>query len=175
LKITCGGHLFSFEHFKEKVKFVYNKICIKSMKMDDLFAAKLAMEISKQINQFNIKSMAEYGLVGDAWIVLMIIYSEEDLVANDICEILGQNKSTVSRIIESLKEKEFISENRNKDDRRKNNLSVTESGLLFIKEKMIKHNQFYENAFKGVNSELIVIELQKVLENINKNNEDKIE
>lgn len=165
---VCDGKFFSFSFFKEKIKRVHKKLNLEDLSENYIIAAKLNIEVAKKMNEFNEKSMSKDGFVGQAWIILMMIYSsEEELCAIDLCDSLGQSKATVSRIIESLKEKNLIDEIENKVDRRKYNLIITTTGENYIKSKIEEHKNFYNTIFKDVDTEKIIPEMLKVLENIN--------
>lgn len=164
----CDKKFFSFSFFKEKIKRVHKKLNLMDLNEDYIIATKLNIEVAKKMNEFNEKSMSKDGLVGQAWIILMMIYSsEEDLCAIDLCDYLGQSKATLSRIIESLKEKSLIDEIENKVDRRKYNLIITPEGEKYIKEKIKEHKHFYNEIFKDVDIEKLNPEMLKILENIN--------
>lgn len=167
-KISCEGRYFSFDFFKEKVKNVHNKLDLSNLNEDYIIAAKLSIEVAKKMNEFNERSMAKDGFVGQTWIILMMICSQEsELCAMDLCESLGQSKATISRIIDALKEKSFIEEVENKLDRRKYNLNITEAGKDYIKKKMIHHKQFYDTVFQGVNTSILIPEMLSVLNKMN--------
>lgn len=164
----CDGKVFSFSFFKEKIKRIHKKLNLIDLSESYIIAAKLSIEVAKKMNEFNEKSMSKDGFVGQAWIILMMIYSsEEELCAIDLCDHLGQSKATVSRIIESLKDKNLIDEIENKVDRRKYNLVITPAGENYIKEKIQEHKHFYNEIFKNVDIEKLNPEMLKLLENIN--------
>lgn len=167
-KLSCEGRHFSFDFFKEKVKKVHEKLDLADVNEDYIIAAKLNIEVAKKMNEFNEKCMAKDGLVGQSWIILMMICSqEEDLCAMDLCEALGQSKATISRIIDTLKEKSFIEEIENQSDRRKYNLNITPIGKEYIKQKMIEHKKFYNAVFEGINTAVLIPEMLAVLNKIN--------
>lgn len=167
-KFSCEGRQFSFDFFKEKIKKIHKKLDLSDLNEDYIIASKLSVEVAKKMNEFNEKSMAKDGFVGPTWIILMMISStEEDLCAMDLCEALGQSKATVSRIIESLKEKDLIEEIENKIDRRKYNLNITKTGNEYIKEKMQEHKKFYNTVFQGVNTQILIPEMLSVLNKMN--------
>lgn len=170
-KINCSSGKFNFDYFKEKIQTVHEKLELNDFNENYILVAKLSVEIAKKVNEFNESLMSKDGLVGSAWIILMMIYSsEEELSAIDLCESLGQSKATVSRIIESLKDKNLISEVENKKDRRRNNLMITKNGISYIKEKIKIHRNYYNVVFGDCNVNLIVPEMLKILNNINKEN-----
>lgn len=172
-KLNCGSRHFSFDFFKEKIKQVHTKLDLSDLNEDYIIAAKLSIEVAKKMNEFNEKSMAKDGFVGQSWIILMMICSQEALCAMDLCDSLGQSKATISRIIEALKEKSLIEEIENKDDRRKYNLSITENGKLYIKEKMVEHKKYYNTVFKGINTEVLIPEMLSVLNKMNSYKENE--
>ena len=160
----CNEKQFNYDFFKEKINKVNKKVGVANFNNSYIIAAKLAIEISKKINDFNEKSMAKDGLVGQSWIILVMIFSSEDeICAIDLCDYMNQNKATVSRIVESLKDKNFIQEIENKTDRRKYNLIITELGSQYVKEKMINHTNYYNTVFSGVNTDILIPEMLNVL------------
>lgn len=167
-KTICEGKQFSFCFFKEKIKKVHQKLDLSDLKEDYIIAAKLSVEVARKMNEFNEKSMAKDGFVGQAWIILMMICSsEQELFAMDLCEALGQSKATISRIIEALKDKELIEEVENKTDRRKYNLNMTTKGTEYIKHKMVEHKKFYNTVFEGINTNVLIPEMLEVLNKMN--------
>lgn len=168
-KINCNNGKFNFDYFKEKINTVHEKLELDDFNENYILMAKLNVEIAKKVNEFNEYLMSKDGLVGSAWIIIMMIYSsEEELSAIDLCDSLGQSKATVSRIIESLKDKDLISEVENKKDRRRNNLMITETGISYIKNKIKIHRNYYNLVFGNINVESLVPEMLKVLNNMNK-------
>lgn len=167
-KSMCESKQFSFEFFKEKIKKVHNKLDLGDFNEDYIIAAKLSVEVARKVNEFNEKSMAKDGLVGQAWMILMMICSsEKELCAMDLCDALGQSKATISRIIESLKEKSLIEEIENKNDRRKYYLNITSTGIDYVKNKMIDHKKFYNNVFELIDTKVVIAEMLKVLNKMN--------
>lgn len=167
-KSMCESKQFSFQFFKEKIKKVHNKLDLGNFSEDYIIAAKLSVEVARKVNEFNEKSMAKDGLVGQAWMILMMICSsDKELCANDLCEALGQSKATISRIIEALKEKSLIEETESKNDRRKYYLNITSHGIVYIKNKMVEHKKFYTNVFEGVNTNVLIPEMLNVLNKMN--------
>lgn len=164
----CEYKQFSFQFFKEKIKKVHNKLDLGNFNEDYIIAAKLSVEVARKVNEFNEKSMAKDCLVGQAWIILMMICSsDKELCANDLCESLGQSKATISRIIESLKEKSLIEETESKNDRRKYYLNITTTGISYVKNKMVEHKKFYNTVFEGVNTSVLIPEMLSVLDKMN--------
>lgn len=164
----CDGKQFSFDFFREKIKRVHQKLDLNDFNEEYIIAAKLSVEVARKINEFNEKSMAKDGFVGQAWIILMMIFSsDQELCAMDLCEALGQSKATISRIVETLKEKELIEEIENKKDRRKYDLNITSKGIEYIKKKMVAHKNFYNDVFEGINASVLIPQMLEILNKMN--------
>lgn len=58
----------------------------------------------------------------------------DEVIQQDIANVMGKDKSSILRIIDSLEEKELVRRVVDANDRRKNYLKVTKKG-----EKVIKH------------------------------------
>lgn len=137
---------------------------------DYFIATHLMHDIVKNIGQQFDNSMQEEGLVGAAWMVLMMTYSSEEqkIIATDICENLAQNKSTISRIIESLIEKKFLIRQPDEVDRRKIYLHVTEQGKQYVQKKLIPHGQYQLSLWDGVDIEILLPQLIRFWNNTRK-------
>jgi len=62
-----------------------------------------------------------------------ISIKDEDVIQKDMAEIMGEDKSAILRLIDSLEEKELIRRVVDKNDRRKNYLMVTKQGERALK------------------------------------------
>jgi DNA-binding MarR family transcriptional regulator len=140
-----------------------------SIGMDEkqIIGCRLLYEITQNMQQDCDNKMEKYGLVGEAWIVLMIVYSstEEKIIANDICCHLGKNKSTTSRIIESLIQKNLLTRIPDAKDRRQIFLHITEDGKKFINDNILMHTQYNNNLWKGIDMDLFINQLIKIHQN----------
>lgn len=82
-------------------------------------------------------SLEQFGLLHT------INMKSEDVIQNDMVKMMGRDKSSILRLIDSLEEKELVRRVVDKNDRRKNYLMVTKKG-----EKII--DQYLEIEFKLV-------------------------
>jgi len=82
-------------------------------------------------------SLEQFGLLHT------INMKSEDVIQNDMAKMMGRDKSSILRLIDSLEEKELVRRVVDKNDRRKNYLMVTKKG-----EKIIE--QYLEIEFKLV-------------------------
>lgn len=166
---------------KLDVQFLNDKINIIKEKNKDIniiveqvICNKLLFETSKRLNGFIEEDLIKDGLVSDAWLVLMMVYSSQEnkISASEICEHLVKNKATMSRIIDSLKNKCFLNEFRDVEDRRKVILEITPKGILFAQEKLRKFNSIYDDVYKNVNIKDIISNILPLLSNIYKKEEE---
>jgi MarR family transcriptional regulator for hemolysin len=79
-----------------------------------------------------------------------ISQNKEEVTQKDMADMIGKNKSTILRLIDSLETKELVRRVTDTKDRRKNYLMVTKKGEEIIKQ--------YEDILK-----LIIEELQQGL------------
>jgi MarR family transcriptional regulator for hemolysin len=75
-----------------------------------------------------------------------ISQNKEEVTQKDMADLIGKDKSTILRLIDSLESKELVRRVSDTKDRRKNYLMVTKKG-----EELIKR---YENIFSAIFEEL---------------------
>ena len=71
---------------------------------------------------------------------------KEEVIQKDMADLIGKDKSTILRLIDSLESKELVRRVSDTKDRRKNYLMVTKKGEELIKQ--------YENIFSAIFEEL---------------------
>jgi DNA-binding MarR family transcriptional regulator len=150
---------FSLDFLGERIQRVKSLLSnAKGIDEKQIISCRLLYELSENMQQEIDNHMSEYGLVGEAWIVLMIVCSstEGKLIANDICCHLGKNKSTTSRIVESLIQKKFLIRIPDENDRRQIFLHITEEGKKFINENIDSHIRYHKELWKGVDIDLFL-------------------
>lgn len=147
---------------------------VKKMNFDNMTAPKenilcgrLIVQIAKNMEKQVEIDMEKDGLVGASWMVLIITYSSEEqkVIASDINETLAQNKSTTSRIIESLIEKQFIVRKPDETDRRKIYLHITDEGKKYVEKKLALHNTYHSKIWEGIDVNILLPQMIKMLEN----------
>ena len=75
-----------------------------------------------------------------------ISQNKEEVIQKDMADLIGKDKSTILRLIDSLETKELVRRVADTKDRRKNYLMVTKKGVELIKQ--------YENIFSAMFEEL---------------------
>lgn len=73
--------------------------------------------------------------------------------AADIAELRMLHKGNVSQAVETLYQKEFLTRNQDKTDRRKIHLSLTEKADPIVQLIDEQQDEFYEEIFSGLSQE----------------------
>lgn len=68
----------------------------------------------------------------DSFIILNILYQNDELIQNDLAEILHQDKSGILRKIDFLQEKKLVARMSSTEDRRRNIIVLTQKGVQTI-------------------------------------------
>jgi MarR family transcriptional regulator for hemolysin len=74
----------------------------------------------------------------------------EEVIQKDMAEMLGKDKSTILRLIDSLEAKELVRRVADTKDRRKNYLMVTKKGEEVIKQYMIIYSELVNEIQQGL-------------------------
>jgi MarR family transcriptional regulator for hemolysin len=74
----------------------------------------------------------------------------EEVIQKDMAEMLGKDKSTILRLIDSLEAKELVRRVAATKDRRKNYLMVTKKGEEVIKQYMIIYSELVNEIQQGL-------------------------
>jgi MarR family transcriptional regulator, transcriptional regulator for hemolysin len=74
----------------------------------------------------------------------------EDVIQQDMADIMGKDKSSIYRVIDSLEEKELVRRVVDKNDRRKNFLMVTKKGEAIIEQYLEIEFKLIEELKEGL-------------------------
>jgi MarR family transcriptional regulator for hemolysin len=74
----------------------------------------------------------------------------EEVIQKDMAEMMGKDKSTILRLIDSLEAKELVRRVADTKDRRKNYLMVTKKGEGVIKQYMEIYSEFINEIQQGL-------------------------
>ncbi|MBV8390832.1 MAG: MarR family transcriptional regulator [Mucilaginibacter sp.] len=141
-------------------------------KLDQIFFYSLEKAI-KSYRQFAQRTMMKQGfdLTIDQWLVLKNIIDHPEWAQNEIAEAAFKDFASVTRIIELLVKKGYLTREIHPEDRRRFRLEPTPKvfGVLKAVEPITKSNR--ETALNGVSEEeakLVQQCLTKIIENCNK-------
>jgi MarR family transcriptional regulator, transcriptional regulator for hemolysin len=76
--------------------------------------------------------------------------NREEVIQKDMAEMLGKDKSTILRLIDSLESKELVRRVADTKDRRKNYLMVTKKGEELIKQYMMIYSELVNEIQQGL-------------------------
>ncbi|MGA3014439.1 MAG: MarR family transcriptional regulator [Bacteroidales bacterium] len=74
----------------------------------------------------------------------------EDVIQKDMADMMGKDKSTILRLIDSLEAKELVRRAIDPKDKRKNYLMVTKKGEKVIKQYMKIYSEFINEIQQGL-------------------------
>lgn len=165
--MTCYKKELSVEYFQQRIQNVKDLNPDMIISENHVIAGRLMVQAANNMERQIELNMANDGLVGAAWMVLIIIYSnqEQKVIASDICDSLDQNKSTTSRIIESLIEKQFVIREADSIDRRKTYLHITAEGKIYVEKKLTIYHAYMDKVWEGVDVDALLPQMSKLLAN----------
>jgi MarR family transcriptional regulator, transcriptional regulator for hemolysin len=96
---------------------------------------------------------------------------EEEVIQKDMAEMMGKDKSSILRLIDSLEEKELVRRVADSKDRRKNYLMVTKLGFRIIDQYMKVVHELMNDVQQGLTQSEIDT-FHKVVNQIKSNAEE---
>lgn len=119
------------------------------------------------ITLFYDKILQPIGLRSTQCLLLMDIYSNEDICVSNLGKILLMDQSTVTRNIQLLRKNGYIDIKKEEQDSRKKCISITDKGLTKIEEATPILNKAQSKIENGIGKRRIE-ELLKTLKDIEK-------
>jgi MarR family transcriptional regulator for hemolysin len=112
---------------------------------------KMMREVVRVLKKRTVEQ-AEIKLTIEEFILLHTIYKNEvDVIQKDMAYILGKDKSSILRLIDSLEEKDLVRRVVDPTDRRKNYLMVTKNGEKELKEYLKVASKLMDEIKEGLN------------------------
>lgn len=125
----------------------------------------------RQFAQRNLKNVNE-DITIDQWLILKTIYDSPNITQREIAEKVFKDHASITRMIDLLVKKEFLSRFFNPEDRRRQGLELTPLGKITQEELIPVIMQNRSKALEGLSSEEVAtlrILLQKITANCTKN------
>lgn len=101
------------------------------------FEDSLGFQVNKTANimrnRFN-HFLKPYGLTAEQYVILKAISENPQVNPSQLAEILGKDKTTITRMIETLVKNAFILRKKNTRDRRSHNLIFSEKSTAIMAE-----------------------------------------
>ena len=132
--------------------------------LKDSIAYRLIRSSNNVVNSLN-KILSTYNIAIEQRATLEIIKYEPNVNQTKIAQLLGKDKTTISRSLNSLEKKEFITrESDTQNDKRSNKIKLTKKGEKILEETLHDVTSFRE----GLNSKIDEEELEVFFEILNK-------
>ncbi|MBF0274628.1 MAG: MarR family transcriptional regulator [Nitrospinae bacterium] len=107
------------------------------MKLESVHKCPVGFHINRTANllrnSFN-SFLKPYGIAGEQFTLLKILNENPAITQTEISEYLYKNKTTITRMMDVLEKKGYITKVRQNNDRRSFRISVTKSGKSLISE-----------------------------------------
>lgn len=106
----------------------------------------------KTYRQFAQRELKNAGLpiTVDQWLTLNYLHLHPQITQKELAEAVFKDTASITRIIELLVKAKYIKRNVHKEDRRKSNLTITNSGLQIIESASLIVENYRNKALKGI-------------------------
>jgi MarR family transcriptional repressor of emrRAB len=111
---------------------------VEGMPVTEILISRLLINLGREISNHLDQRLRPFGLSEPEFKVLVSIYSSPEGVANpsELCSSIGQSPANITRLTDSLVERDLISRISDQQDRRKLVLQMTPQGTTLIKKLM---------------------------------------
>ena len=141
-----------------------------SYELEKSIGFKINQTANKLNNKYN-QLLQEYDIAPEQRATLEIIKYETDVNQTKIANILGKDKTTISRTLNTLEKKGFIT--KSQKDKRTNLIEITLKGENILNNSSTKVNSFRKNLISKLNDDEVV-NLILLLEKVAFSVEEKI-
>lgn len=136
-----------------------------------LMNGKVSALLKRRLNENFHKDKLE--ISGDQWDVLLAISMRDTCTQQQLCEASSFSKSTMTRLLDSLENKDIIVRSKSRINWRSNYIRITRYGLTIRDKAKFIAVQTLKDSLRGLTKEDIYIaqkSLNTVLENLNELN-----
>ena len=133
-----------------------------SYELEKSIGFKINQTANKLNNKYN-QLLQEYDIAPEQRATLEIIKYEADVNQTKIANILGKDKTTISRTLNTLEKKGFIT--KSQKDKRTNLIEITLKGENILNNSSTKVNSFRKNLISKLNDDEVtnlILLLEKV-------------
>ncbi len=124
-----------------------------SYELEKSIGFKINQTANKLNNKYN-QLLQEYDIAPEQRATLEIIKYETDVNQTKIANILGKDKTTISRTLNTLEKKGFIT--KSQKDKRTNLIEITLKGENILNNSSTKVNSFRKNLISKLNDDEVV-------------------
>jgi DNA-binding MarR family transcriptional regulator len=131
------------------------------------YALESAIKTYRQFAQRNI-SAAGLDMTVDQWLILNVLNDNNQLKQSEIAEKVFKDAASITRIIDLMIKKGYLSRTFHDNDRRRSQLKLTQEGKKAITKARVIINKNSSTAIKGISKNKIE-DVRAVLEKIKRN------
>ena len=106
-----------------------------------------------KILQLDITNVLKQFLEGEVGLLFLLLRMNRSMSPSEISKNLNLSKGRVASLINSLTKKEFIEVNISHEDRRSFDVSLTETGFNYLKEKMNYADLYFDKMLEKLGEE----------------------
>ena len=102
----------------------------------EVMLIRLAHLVYKRLEEVINRHLAPYDLNSSQWIALILIYSspEGEILPSEISHIADSSRTNVTRLVDELVAKGWVSRTHSQEDRRKITLALTATGAALVEK-----------------------------------------
>lgn len=97
---------------------------------------------------------------GETMVLVMLSKISSPVAPSTISDILSISRARMTKIINSLVNKDLISINRNEEDRRRLEINITDNGKNYVKTKKAKIEGYFDALYDQLGEEKILSALE---------------
>lgn len=106
-----------------------------------------------EIIQLDAVSSLKQFVEGEVSLLFLLSQMEKPIPPTEIAKTLNISKGRVTALINSLKEKEYIDISISSEDRRKFDISLTDKGEIFLRQKRNEAEKYFDTMIERIGNE----------------------
>lgn len=115
--------------------------------------SQLIFTVNKLYTEKTNDNLKEYNVTRSDMSFLIILKECGEMTQKELAEVKNLNTATITRALDRLEKKGFVSRKNDIKDKRKNNIELTEKGMQIVSEILIKHDEFKNAIFREFDDE----------------------
>lgn len=109
--------------------------------------------ICRQMKIFAQKRMSEYNLGFPEMVILMYLSANDNVNQEQISRFFEIDKGSIAKTVKKLEDKKLISRNENKEDKRENIISISETAQCIVEKMNEILGEWFSKVFDGLSED----------------------
>lgn len=130
--------------------------------LDDLIGFN-TVRTSKKISRYLNLNLKSYQITTEQWSVLKRLYEKNQVNQKDLSERADKDQATLTKILDLLEKKQYISRTPNPEDRRSYLIDLTPQGARLVEQLTPFVETLFEKVTAGLSSEQLNMYLEVLL------------